>query len=372
MIHQKLPTFGATERTWAMKMQLSGGLEPTTYNGRAKDARPSTRIASRWRGFPDICPAFSGVQGLISTGDVKAMLKATLADTTEKPYYEAELKWATTAHIYTLLHQADSLMSGDTLLTAFYDSCWSANMGKLYRASEVAAFPMVLGVADKYVPLSADILEDYIDTLESMTATIIPEDAFRDVLVIAFEKHLDTTEIVDSLQLLVVDMLELLFPDSTFATPMKKNEAYTETQLTAISSIAEECPSEFGNAVYIVRAMLSRFDTIPYHYEHECEIAYLPPSERRAEEELSIPAANENFKIYPNPANGILNIEMNLLPDDNAFIELYTLTGAKVKMASLRSERTMIDVSDCQAGIYFYRISINATPHFFGKQVIVK
>ncbi len=30
-------------------MQLSGGQEPTTYNGRARDTRPSTRIASRWR-----------------------------------------------------------------------------------------------------------------------------------------------------------------------------------------------------------------------------------------------------------------------------------------------------------------------------------
>ena len=33
-----------------MKTQLSGGLEPTKYNGRAKDARPSTSIASRWGG----------------------------------------------------------------------------------------------------------------------------------------------------------------------------------------------------------------------------------------------------------------------------------------------------------------------------------
>ncbi len=32
-----------------MQTPLSGGLEPTKYNGRAKDARPSYGTASRWR-----------------------------------------------------------------------------------------------------------------------------------------------------------------------------------------------------------------------------------------------------------------------------------------------------------------------------------
>ncbi len=49
MVPQKLPTFGAAERTWVMKKQLAGWQEPTTTNGRAKDAQPSKGTAWRWR-----------------------------------------------------------------------------------------------------------------------------------------------------------------------------------------------------------------------------------------------------------------------------------------------------------------------------------
>jgi|GEM_PF-5467926 len=49
---QKLLTFGAAERTWAMEMQLSGGLEPTTTNGRAKDVWASNGAA--WREWGEI------------------------------------------------------------------------------------------------------------------------------------------------------------------------------------------------------------------------------------------------------------------------------------------------------------------------------
>jgi hypothetical protein len=42
-----------------MKTQLSGGLEPTKYKGRAKDARPSKRIALSWR--VDIANLPSGI-----------------------------------------------------------------------------------------------------------------------------------------------------------------------------------------------------------------------------------------------------------------------------------------------------------------------
>jgi hypothetical protein len=177
--------------------------------------------------------------------------------------------------------------------------------------------------------------------------------------------------VVDSLQFNIIQVLELLFPDSTFATPRAKR-GYSGAQIEDLTSIAEECPSEFGNAVFMARAMLSSLDTIPFVYAHECETLQLPPSERRAEPEETSVIKDKKISVYPNPTSGLLNIEMNLHEGDDAIFEFYSLTGTQVLSARLNSGGTEIDMSECLPGIYFYRISINTALHFFGKQVIVR
>jgi hypothetical protein len=58
-----------------------------------------------------------------------------------------------------------------------------------------------------------------------------------------------------------------------------------------------------------------------------------------------------NIKVYPNPTNNILNIELaNSLELRN--IEITTITGQKV----LESTASTIDVSGFQDGIYFIKI----------------
>ncbi len=58
------------------------------------------------------------------------------------------------------------------------------------------------------------------------------------MLVIAFETHLDTTTVVDSLHLHIVELLEALFPDSTVALP-RMSRGYTSGQVADLTAIAE-------------------------------------------------------------------------------------------------------------------------------------
>jgi hypothetical protein len=263
-------------------------------------------------------------------------------------------------------------MQGDSLLTSFHDSCETANIGKLMVAAEIAAWPMTTDTA-KLRPLPTSVLNEVLDTLGNMAPDGTPEGALRDVLVIAFEKLVDRTQVAASLQLEIIGVLEVLFPDSTFTVPTMK-KGYTSGQIADLIAIAEECPSEYGMAVYMARAMLSTLDTVPYQYAHECEEVYLPPSERRGEEEDEggITEEDNGFRVYPNPANDLLIIRGVLSESEKATFELQTVTGSRLKTVRLKDGKTQIDVSDLPSGLYIYRILVNEQTKTTGKQVIIR
>jgi hypothetical protein len=127
-------------------------------------------------------------------------------------------------------------------------------------------------------------------------------------------------------------------------------------------------------AVYMARAMLSSLDTVPYMYWHECEEVYLPPSERRGEEEEdgSIVEEGNIFKVYPNPANSTLTVEGIVSEGESAIFELQTVTGSMLRTERLTDGKTSVDVSDLPSGLYIYRVSINQHSVHTGKQVILR
>lgn len=66
--------------------------------------------------------------------------------------------------------------------------------------------------------------------------------------------------------------------------------------------------------------------------------------------------SNLNTKVYPNPSNGIFNIE---LPFGNpaALIEIYSKQGKKIKAFSLTAGRNKIDLSDYIESIFYFKIT---------------
>lgn len=67
---------------------------------------------------------------------------------------------------------------------------------------------------------------------------------------------------------------------------------------------------------------------------------------------------NHAIKVFPNPATTLLNIQNNTT-DTNASIEIFSISGAKVKSLKATEALTTISVSDLQTGVYFVKVTMN-------------
>lgn len=70
---------------------------------------------------------------------------------------------------------------------------------------------------------------------------------------------------------------------------------------------------------------------------------------------VSIRARETGFAAYPNPATDALRF--NLGSTASAKVEVFDLTGARVRIEQLFNRANMVDVSALSAGLYTYRLS---------------
>lgn len=67
---------------------------------------------------------------------------------------------------------------------------------------------------------------------------------------------------------------------------------------------------------------------------------------------------NSEFKIFPNPANNTVNIEISNNEKENFYIEIINITGKIIKTENIQSNNKTIsiDISDIPAGIYICKL----------------
>jgi hypothetical protein len=65
---------------------------------------------------------------------------------------------------------------------------------------------------------------------------------------------------------------------------------------------------------------------------------------------------NLNVKVYPNPAENLLNIVFDNLLDESARFDIFDITGRRVQTEQLTDLHSVINISKLVNGIYFYRI----------------
>ncbi|OOV18886.1 leucine-rich repeat protein [Flavobacterium sp. LM4] len=63
------------------------------------------------------------------------------------------------------------------------------------------------------------------------------------------------------------------------------------------------------------------------------------------------------YKVYPNPSSGIFNIETK----ENTLLEVYDVTGRKVKSQKATSETSQVDLSGYNNGVYFLKTNQGTT-----------
>jgi hypothetical protein len=73
---------------------------------------------------------------------------------------------------------------------------------------------------------------------------------------------------------------------------------------------------------------------------------------------VGIPEIADNkaqFKLYPNPANGVCNIELN--ENTNAEYSIADITGRQVLQGAAVQGKVSIDVSNLSPGVYLVHVS---------------
>ena len=162
---------------------------------------------------------------------------------------------------------------------------------------------------------------------------------------LSIEKQLEYNNFVNVSEILI-DVLQL--PDSTADSLILTNQAYLE-------SIAN---TEFHVAQGDAKALLEKAG-ITQEY-----IAWLPDGSTAKSFRISdkidpeIPELCESLIIYPNPSNGLITIECNLLIiGNNLTLELTNILGQVVLKTTFTSDgKNEISIQDLANGLYMYRI----------------
>jgi hypothetical protein len=76
-----------------------------------------------------------------------------------------------------------------------------------------------------------------------------------------------------------------------------------------------------------------------------------------------------DVKAYPNPTEGILNLQIQNATTEKVFVEIYNLYGQKLCVSTAYESKygaVSVDLSEFVRGLYYYKIS-QGDKNYFGK-----
>jgi len=80
-------------------------------------------------------------------------------------------------------------------------------------------------------------------------------------------------------------------------------------------------------------------------------------------EEVVIEGINDlglnSVKLYPNPSNGLVTLELNNVNNEELYVEVYDVIGKLVYKTNITENRTDIDLTNMNAGIYYVSVNSN-------------
>lgn len=140
---------------------------------------------------------------------------------------------------------------------------------------------------------------------------------------------------------------------------------FDSTQFAMLDSIAYQKPITGGDAVYKARVMLGLMID---------DFVDMDDAERLMRKNDSTSLTDNRFKLYPNPNNGMMELDYSLQVGDKGIIMIYDLTGRFVSDYILPNGNgtLSIDESKVNDGIYFYHIFVNGKIVLRDKLVIIK
>lgn len=148
------------------------------------------------------------------------------------------------------------------------------------------------------------------------------------------------------------------------------------TDLDHLRLMSLECPYYDGIAVYHARYVLEALGEKTF--VNPCELVERPVKSVNQNgnksgngNELNQREIAEQFKIYPNPTKGVVNIDFSVSDNEMVSIEIIDLMGKVQIVKGLRtSSFHTIELNELNTGIYFYRLVKNDATIHSGKLII--
>ena len=273
---------------------------------------------------------------VLESEEIKTRMYAIVSNImSDSSLIEKANKWSGLYAIYKSFENDTVLnSSGDSILAPLLDSLNASNMALLDFAIKVNL--------EKYNSKQS-LIDSAIAALDTLNAVGLTEETLKEILKLSLTYNNDST-----------------LPDSA--------------DRVTIQEIANYCPLEYGQGVYLARAWALGFDNFSQAFYHSCEDAPAPLSLKQEEEELIKSQENEKTivaKLYPNPAKDEITISLSGTVEFIGTISLSSLTGATLSKYVLNNQFNKINVEQLPAGVYLYCIfgeGINQK----GKLVIVK
>jgi hypothetical protein len=144
-------------------------------------------------------------------------------------------------------------------------------------------------------------------------------------------------------------------------TIAKGNYDYNASHLSVLEQVASQCPWEGGNAVFRARGMLALVQRVIINDESMCEAKSLPEDYNQGEKTVieDIFVENDYLKLYPNPAQNYISIELQSEIDAKIeSVEIFNLNGQKLKsyLNTSAKELLQIELESLSEGMYICRV----------------
>lgn len=242
--------------------------------------------------------------------------------------HQAENKIYAVEHVFAEIREKPALMqlgtANDALLQSFHDSILQTNTGKIRQIQEHFN--------------NADMVQ-----AKSINDALIPTNTIEQNYKTVNEIYLNSLA----------------------------QERYTldAVERNTLETVAYQHPLDGGRAVYSARVML---DTLIDDVLQSNTAKMAGPVSENDELEYFLLQDEQYFsKIYPNPNNGIMQLDYFL--DKSGKLEITDLSGKIIGMYLLKPEERKLSISENFAGgVYFYRVTIDKNVLFFDKLVIIK
>jgi hypothetical protein len=158
-----------------------------------------------------------------------------------------------------------------------------------------------------------------------------------------------------------LDMKSVL---QTFVASHFTDGELTETQNNEMQKIADKCRYSGGYAVVLARSFFEAQDE--YEQDINCTSALLQKGDGKV-----ILSSSDKVDIYPNPANGYFELDINQ-DFESGFLEIYNTSGILVGRVDLSDGRTMINTNELPSGVYSLAISLDKQASIHRVLVIAK